>query len=181
MLMTPQPKGATVPANTELLRGVDEHGAGYRCRLSWDGEPYIETGLPTPAKANARILVLREMRDNGDPKPNTAGAGDDDRTLADAARDLRKRKRISGRGKKLRKRGIEHWDRATKPWVDGDHGATPLRLLRRRPLEATIVDRALVAPTSARNELQALKAIIRAEANPEIDQSILAIEAIAVE
>lgn len=164
----------------QLLPGIDQHGAGYRCRLSWDGQPYIETGLPTAAKANARILVLREMRDSGEPRPAAPGAGGD-RTLGDATEAFLARKRVSGRGRKLRTRGLEHWTRACKPWLEGDHATTPLPLLRRQTIEPTILTRAAAAPTSARNELQALKAVLRYAADPDVDQSILTIEPIAVD
>ena len=139
---------------------------------------HIETGIRTPELANARALELRAMRAAGVSPLAVASSG---RTLAEGADALLKHKRISGRNRKLRARGVEHWARSLKPWREGEHASTPLTLLSRQQVESTILDRALEAPTAARNELQALKAVIRAEANPGIDQSILTIEAIAVE
>jgi len=172
-----------VTANTaRLLPGVDKHGAAYRVR-AWfpDGKGgrmrHIENGFPTPDEANARQVELARLKRAGLP-PTAAPA---DRTLAEAAEAFLARKRVSGRGRTLRARGFEHWQRACKPWLDGEHAATPLTLLRRHRLEQAVLTRAATAPTSARNELQALKAIIRYAAEPAVDQSILTIEAIAVE
>jgi integrase len=162
---------------TKLLPGVDRHGAGYRCRLSLNGAMHIETGLASADRANARILELRELRRLGLP-PSAAPA---ERTLAEAALAFLARKQVSGRGRRLRPRGLEHWQRSCKPWLEGEHGGLPLRLLRRQRLEQTILTRAATAPTAARNELQALKAILRYAADPDLDQSILTIEPIAVD
>jgi integrase len=161
----------------QLLPGVDRHGSGYRVRLSFAGSPHIETGLPTPDAANARVLQLKELRRLGLP-PAAAPA---DSTLAEATEAFLTRKQVSGRGRKLRARGLEHWQRSCKPWLEGDHAGTPLRLLRRQTLERACTARAAVAPTAARNELQALKAVLRYAAEPDLDQSILTIEAIAVD
>jgi integrase len=160
----------------QLLPGVDRHGSGYRVRLSFAGSPHIETGLPTPDAANARVLQLKELRRLGLP-PAAAPA---DSTLAEATEAFLTRKQVSGRGRKLRARGLEHWQRSCKPWLEGDHAGTPLRL-RRQTLERACTARAAVAPTAARNELQALKAVLRYAAEPDLDQSILTIEAIAVD
>jgi integrase len=162
---------------TKLLPGVDRHGAGYRCRLSLNGSLHIETGLASADRANARILELRELRRLGLP-PSAAPA---ERTLAEATLAFLARKQVSGRGRRLRPRGLEHWGRSCKPWLEGEHGGLPLRLLRRQRLEQTILTRAATAPTAARNELQALKAILRYAADPDLDQSILTIEPIAVD
>jgi integrase len=161
----------------KLLPGVDRHGAGYRCRLSLNGSLHIETGLASADRANARILELRELRRLGLP-PSAAPA---ERTLAEATLAFLARKQVSGRGRRLRPRGLEHWGRSCKPWLEGEHGGLPLRLLRRQRLEQTILTRAATAPTAARNELQALKAILRYAADPDLDQSILTIEPIAVD
>lgn len=167
-----------MPRHTaKLLPGVDEHGTGYRVRLSYAGTPYIETGFVTADQANARILELKELR-RLDLPPTAAPA---DRTLADATEDFLARKRVSGRGRQLRARGLEHWKRACAPWLAGEHADLPLHLLRRQRLEQTILRRAATTPTSARNELQALKAVIRYAADPTVDQSILTIEPIAVD
>lgn len=163
---------------TKLLPGVDRHGAGYRCRLSLNGAMHTETGLASADRANARILELRELRRLGLP-PSAAPA---ERTLAEATLAFLARKQVSGRGRRLRPRGLEYWQRSCKPWLEGDHAQQlPLRLLRRQRLEQTILTRAATAPTAARNELQALKAILRYAADPDLDQSILTIEPIAVD
>jgi integrase len=160
----------------KLLPGVDQHGAGYRVRLSFDGRPHIELGFQTPDQANARVLELRDLRRRGLP-PTAAPA---QLTLAEATDAFLARKRVSGRGRTLRHRGLEHWQRATQPWRTGEHAATPLPMLRRDRLERTVLERAAAAPTSARNELQALKAILRYTADPSVDPAILTIEPIAV-
>lgn len=161
---------------TAQLPGVDRHGAGWRVRVSINGTPHIETGFPTLDQANRRVLELRELRRLRLP----ASAIPAERTLAEAAEAFLARKRVSGRGRRLRRRGLEHWQRACLPWLAGEHADTPLRLLRRQKLEQTILVRAADTPTSARNELQALKAIVRYAADPDLDQSILTIEPIAV-
>ena len=162
------------------LQGVERYGAGYRVRMRFPrhlvpNSTYVETGL-TLDQANRRSLELAALRTAG---ISPIAAASTSRTLAEASEGLLKHKRLAGRTGSLRARGVEHWERALKPWLEGEHAQTPLTLLSRQTVEATILDRALAAPTAARNELQALKTVIRAE--PTADQTILAIPAIDVE
>jgi integrase len=174
-----------VTTSTEVkLPGVERYGAGYRIRVRFPRHlvpkgTYIETGLTTPAAAFVRRQELEQMRAAGISPLTATPAG---RTLGQAAANVLKHKRLAGRTGALRPRGVEHWERSLKPWLSGDHSEhaeTPLSLFTRQTVEPWILDRALVAATAARNELQALKTVIRAE--PTADQTILAIPAIDVE
>ena len=164
-----------------LLQGVERYGAGFRVRIRFPRHlvpagRYIETGLKTSQAANARALELIGLRDAGISPVTAERKG---RTLAEAAENVLRHKRLAGRTGALRPRGLEHVERSMKPWLEGTHAETPISLLSRQVVEPTILERALVAPTSARNELQALKTIVRAE--PSADQLILAIPSIDVE
>jgi integrase len=177
-----------VTTSTEpvLLDGVERYGAGYRVRIRFPKHlvpsgRHIETvrtnpALRTPGGANARALALVELREAGVSPIVAAAQG---RTLADATGDFLRRKKVSGRNRQLRRRGVEFWERSCRPWLEGEHASTPLSLLRRDQVETTILARALLAPTSARNELQALKATLRHAADPAVDPSIFTIEPIA--
>ena len=164
---------------TATLPGVDRHGAGYRVRLRFDGAIHIECGLPTAEAANRRILELRELRATG-ATPQSAPTR---LTLAQAAGALLARKRVSGRRHNLRARGLEYWQRSLKPWQEGPFAETPLQHLRRDQLEDAILIRAADHPTSARNELQALKALLEyaADRGAQFDQAILRISPVAVQ
>jgi len=147
---------------TTLLRGVDEHGAGYRVRLRFPGRtrPHTETGFRTPDAANARVLELRALRDAG----LTPAAAPVEITLHRAADALlaRKRTTVSRKTKRrLRQSGIDWWERALRPWREGEFAELPLSLLRRDRVEDAILQRMLAAPKSGRDELDALKATLR--------------------
>ena len=161
-----------------LLPGVDRHGSGFRVRLRFKGELYAETGFVTPDEANARVLELRRLRAAG-LSPATAPRDD---TLGDAAASLLARKRISGRRRPLREQGLAYWERSLRPWREGEFASLPLSLLRRDALEDAILARAAEHPTSARNELQALKAALEyaGDRGAVFDQRILRIEPVRV-
>jgi integrase len=147
---------------TTLLPGVDQHGAGFRVRLRFPGRthPHTETGFTTPDAANARALELRALRDAG----LTPAAAPVELTLRQAADALlaRKRTTVSRKTKRrLRQTGIAWWERALRPWREGEFADMPLSLLRRDRVEDAILARVLAAPKSGRDELDALKATLR--------------------
>ncbi|HKE79042.1 MAG TPA: hypothetical protein VKB54_07025 [Solirubrobacteraceae bacterium] len=163
--------------NTHLLPGVDQHGSGYRVRLSFNGRPYIQTGLTSPDQANELRIQWGRLRDAG----LTPAHAPREETLAEACEALlaRKRTTVSRKTKRrLRRRGIEWWERATRPWREGDFASTPLSLLDRNRLEDRILARALETPKTARDELDGLKAALRlaGSRNVRFDPAILTIE-----
>jgi integrase len=175
-----------------LLAGVKPHRNGYRVRKAakhWrtparpDGR-VVET-YATPAEANRRALDLDERIADGRP-PSDELELDDDPLLRTAADELltRKRTQVSPKTKrKLDPEGLAYWTRSLEPWRTGPHAATRLSALRRRPLEDELLERAVVAPTSARNERQALLATLdyAGERGRSFDAAILRIPPIAVE
>jgi integrase len=133
----------------------------------------------TPAQANRRALELDERRELGLP-PNES---DGDPTLAEACDALLAELRTAGkRGKPLSKGGLEYWQRSLRPWREGEHASTPLSLLARKRIRATLRARQLEAPTSARNERAALIAALElaAEDGATFDLGILRIPTIRV-
>jgi hypothetical protein len=166
-----------VTASTVLLPGVDRHGAGYRVPMRFGAHRHIETGIATPDEANARVITLRAMRDAG----LTPAAAPRDQTLRAAAEALltRKHTTVSRKTKrKLRRRGIEWWVRATKPWREGELAEVPISLLDRSRVEDYIVARAATAAKTARDELDGLKATLRLAStrNLRYDPALLEIE-----
>lgn len=162
---------------TQLLPGVDLHGTGYRVRISFNGRPYSETGLATADAANARVLELRALRAAG-LSPTAAPL---EQTLREAADALltRKQTTVSRKTKrKLRATGIEWWGRALRPWREGDLADTPLSMLNANAVEDLTLARMLVAPKAGRDELDALKAVLRLAQSrgSQFDQRILSIE-----
>lgn len=169
-------------ASTVLLPGVDRHGAGYRVRLRFGAQRHIETGIATPNEANARVITLRAMRDAG----LTPAAAPLEQTLREAAEALvvRKRTTVSRKTKRrLRKSGIEWWERATRPWREGEFADLPLSLLRRDRVEDAILARAMMVPKTARDELDGLKATLRYAGGRGVgfDPALLTIERPATE
>lgn len=165
-------------ATTVLLPGVDAHGAGYRVRVRFGAHRHVEAGFATPDAANARALELRTIRDAG----LLPAAVPVESTLAAAAEALIARKRVSGKRKPLRKRGLEYWERSCKPWLDGDFAALPLSLLRRDRVEDAVLSRAAAAPTAAKHELEALKATLKyaGDRGARFDPALLTIEPVPV-
>lgn len=160
-----------------LLPGVDRHGAGFRVRLSFHGETVTETGIETAEAANATALRWRELRKAG-LRPDQAA---DDLTLGERAEAFltRKRKAVSRKTKRpLRPGGIAWWERVTKPWREGPLAKVPLSLLNPNRVADVIEDRENEHPKSARDELQALKAIIReaGRRGASYDPALLALE-----
>jgi integrase len=166
-----------VTASTVLLPGVDRHGAGYRVRVRFGDHRHTETGFPSADAANARVIVLKAMKDAG----LTPAAIPREQTLREAAEALVARKRTSVSRKtkrRLRASGIEWWDRATRPWREGEFADLPLSLLRRDRVEDAILERAATVAKSARDELDGLKATLRYAGGRGLrfDPALLAIE-----
>jgi integrase len=166
-----------------LLPGVDRHGNGFRVRKQFP-EPYdrwIEFH-DTVEAANAAALELDRRRRAGLP-PRIEHS---DPTLREACDLLltRKRSQVSPKtNRKLTPRGIDYWERSTTPWREGEFANTPVSLLNRNRIEDTLLARGTVAPTSARNERQALFAALElaGERGASFDRRILAIEVVGVE
>ncbi len=169
-------------ANTLLLPGVDLWGAGYRVRISVAGHRFSETGFATADAANARVLEMRKMRGAGLTPAATVVS---DPLLREAAEALlvRKRSTVSRKTKqRLRPRGIEWWERATRPWREGEFAELPLSVLRRAHVEDVILTRAMEVPKTARDELHGLKATLRYAGGrgASFDQALLGIEPLPV-
>jgi integrase len=173
----------TLTTPPTLLPGVSKHGKGWRVRLAFPGMPrYAETGLSSPDAANARSIELRNLRTLG----LTPAAAPLELVLRDAAQLLFERKcsTVSRKTKrKLEGRGLEHWQRSLKPWREGELAALPLSMLRRDRVEDVVLARAAEAPTSARNELEALKAVLRnaGARGARFELSLLSIDPVIVE
>lgn len=138
--------------------------------------PFPEMTLPTRQAAETVELDLKLRLKLGHlyrEKPTTLGAELD---------GLLERKRSMG-GKRgpLRPAGIRYYRDCVRPWEPLRD--TPVPALRRRQVEDHIAARAAVAPTAARNELQFLKAALRAAQSrgQQIDVGILEIDPIRVE
>jgi len=153
--------------------GIDRHGDKYRVRVLFPA-PYgrFPVLYDTLDEAIVGRAELRRRRKLGLPPTDEAG----DETLAAACATLERQKR------KLTPAGRAYWKRSLKPWAEGPFAATPLSLLRRAPLEDALDDRAAVAPTSARNERQALIAALElaGERGATFDPAILRIQPVEV-
>lgn len=115
---------------------------------------FPEVTLPTKDAAETFELDLKLRKKLGhlyQEKPTTVGAELDGY--------LERKKTMGGKRGPLRPNGVRHYEKAVNAW-------TPLRdmlvpALRRRQVEDRVAARAAVAPTSARNELEVLKAALR--------------------
>lgn len=122
---------------------------------------------------------LTEARDTGAAvSESRSGLG---ARLSVAAAAFLARKRVAGKRGPLSEKGIRHWQDATRPWREGEYANVALDLLDRRGLEDAILTRAASHPVSARDELQAFKAVLRyAQARGHVfESSLLAIEPVA--
>ncbi len=122
----------------------------------------------------ARLEAAREARAPVPGEANQARrrAGRPAPTEADDGRQARSR---SGPA------GVRYYEDCVRPWEPLRN--TPVPALRRRQVEDHIAARAAVAPTAARNELQFLKAALRAAQSrgQQVDVGIFEIDAIRVE
>ena len=138
--------------------------------------PFPELTLPTKEAAETAELDLKLRLKLGHlyrEKPTTLG---------DELGGLLERKMSMG-GKRgpLRPAGVRYYHDCVRPWEPLRD--TPVPALRRRQVEDHIAARAAVAPTAARNELQFLKAALRAAQSrgQQVDVGIFEIDPIRVE
>lgn len=168
----------TTAPNLKRL-GVDKWGKGWRVRISFPGiGRHAETGFPSEAAAVVRAIELHELKAAGD----TPAARPAEATLRSAAEALLARKAVAGKRGPLRAKGLEWWRRSLKPWIEGPFAERPLSALRRDQVEDAILARAAIAPTSARNERQALLAALEYAAGrgARFDLAILRIPPVQV-
>jgi integrase len=94
---------------------------------------------------------------------------------------LQRKKTMGGKRGPLRPAGVRYYQDCVRPWEPLRN--TPVPALRRRQVEDHIAARAAVAPTAARNELQFLKAALRAAQSrgQQVDVGIFEIDPIRVE
>jgi integrase len=110
--------------------------------------------------ATLRVAELRVAKRDGHALPTPAGSRF--RTLGQAAEEFLAHKLAHG-GKhgELTWAGAQHWGLATKPWRTGPLRNRPLRALTRGELQRVIDARTAKHRVSARNEAQALLAVLR--------------------
>jgi integrase len=154
--------------------GIDRHGDKVRVRVLFPA-PYGRYSelVDTLDEAIVRRAALKLRAKDGLPPTDEAG---DDR-LVDACDTLLKQKR------KLTPKGVAYWTRSLKPWSEGELAGRRLAELRRAPIEDMLDDRAAVAPTSARNERQALIAALElaGDRGATFDLAILRIPPVEVD
>jgi integrase len=94
---------------------------------------------------------------------------------------LQRKMTMGGKRGPLRPAGVRYYQDCVRPWEPLRN--TPVPALRRRQVEDHIAARAAVAPTAARNELQYLKAALRAAQSrgQQVDVGIFEIDPIRVE
>lgn len=94
---------------------------------------------------------------------------------------LRRKMTMGGKRGPLRPAGVRYYQDCARPWEPLRD--TPVPALRRRQIEDHIAARAAVAPTAARNELQFIKAALRAaqSRSQQVDSEIFEIEPVRVE
>jgi integrase len=138
--------------------------------------PFPEMTLPTREAAETVELDLKLRLKLGHlyrEKPTTLG-GELDGLLA-------RKTSMGGKRGPLRPAGIRYYQDCVRPWEPLRD--TPVPALRRRQVEDHIAARAAIAPTAARNELQFLKAALRAAQSrgQQVDVGIFEIDPIRVE
>jgi integrase len=138
--------------------------------------PFPEVTVPTKEAAETLELDLKLRAKLGHlyrEKPTRLG---------DELDGLLKRKTTMG-GKRgpLRPAGVRYYQECVRPWEPLRN--TPIPALRRTQVEDYVAARAAVAPTAARNELQALKAALRAAQSrgQQVDVGIFEIDPVRVE
>jgi integrase len=110
--------------------------------------------------ATLRVAELRIAKREGHALPTLAGARF--RTLGQAAEGFLAHKLAHG-GKhgELTAAGADHWRLATRPWREGPLRNRPLRTLTLQELQTAVDARTVKHRVSARNEAQALLAVLR--------------------
>lgn len=138
--------------------------------------PFPEVTVPTKEAAETVELDLKLRAKLGHlyrEKPTKLG---------DELEGLLQRKMtMGGKRGRLRPAGVRFYQDCARPWDPLRN--TPVPALRRRQVEDHIAARAAVAPTAARNELQFLKAALRAAQSrgQQVDVGIFEIDPIRVE
>lgn len=107
-----------------------------------------------------RALELTTLRDAGVRAIETARSTGW-LTLEQACDAFLARKRVSGKRGPLTPAGIRHWEDSLRFWRTGRFSTMPLRVLRRDHLEDELLARAVEHATTARNETQGLKAVLK--------------------
>jgi integrase len=138
--------------------------------------PFPDMTLPSKEAAETVELDLKLRVKLGhlyQEKPTTLG-DELDGVLA-------RKKSMGGKRGPLRPAGIRYYQDCVRPWEPLRN--TPVPALRRRQVEDHIATRATGAPTAARNELQFLKAALRAAQSrgQQVDVGIFEIDPIRVE
>lgn len=138
--------------------------------------PFPEITVPTRAAAETIELDLKLRTKLGHlyrEKPTKLGDELDGL--------LQRKKAMGGKRGPLRPAGVRYYQDCARPWEPLRNTRVPA--LRRRQVEDHIATRAVVAPTAARNELQFLKAALRAAQSrgQQVDVGIFEIDAIRVE
>jgi integrase len=107
-----------------------------------------------------RVTELRIAKREGLAIP--AGPRARFQTLGQAA-DLFLRHKLAhgGRHGGLTPAGVRHWTLAVRPWRDGSLSSRPLRGLNLQDLQSAVDERTIQHRVSARNEAQALLALLR--------------------
>jgi integrase len=138
--------------------------------------PFPEVTVPTKEAAKTVELDLKLRAKLGHlyrEKPTTLGDELDGL--------LRRKQSMGGKHGPLRPAGVRYYEDCARPWEPLRR--TPVPALRRRQVEDHIAARAAIAPTAARNELQFLKAALRAAQSrgQQVDVGIFEIDPIRVE
>lgn len=139
--------------------------------------PFPDQTVPTRDAAEALELDLKLRRSLGDLYQEAPA------TLADEIAAFKERKRaFGGRRGPLRPRSLEFVDRSLSVWLrDTKLARTPVPQLRRAPIEDVAARRAARHPRSAKNELEAIKAVLREARSrgQRVDAAIFEIPAVA--
>jgi integrase len=148
---------------------IRKWGNGWQVRV----RPFPEISVPTKAAAETVELDLKLRRKLGNlyvEKPTTLGE--------ELERHLQRKETLGGRRGKLRPRSLEFVKQNVAPWKPLCD--VPVPNLRRAVVEDHVLARAAAAPVAARNELQELKAALRAAQSrgQQVDPGILAIDPI---
>lgn len=119
--------------------------------------PFPSRYVPTKEaaeKLELDLLLRRSMGELYEAPAITLGKAIDEH--------IERRKALGGRRGKLRPRSVEFIERSLAIWkADARLAGTKLPVLRRADIEDMIARRAAAHPRSAKNELEALKAVLR--------------------
>ena len=142
------------------LDGVTQRGTSFQIRRRFPNRRYVAT-LGTADAVYATFVRWRQLREAGLTPDHDATRTE---TLRDAALDLYRAKSEQRSRKtkdRLSPRGLEWWARVLRPWMEGDHAATPLDLLDANAIDDAIAARAVDHPKSAADEATAFRAVVK--------------------